>query len=461
MKNRFKILIYILALALGISACLASCSDGEVTGGLLPDDDFVPAVDNGAESELFKKYERYRRELPLAFVVFETYSPVSDFIFEKTDDGWVISKYVGEDSILVLPPEKDGERVVGIKAGAFDGKKLRAIYVTNGIDEVEKGAFRGVNGLVTLRLPEIFGGYLGYIFGGDEYGENATSVPSSLDKLIIGDGDTTVEDNAFSGCKSLSGIRFVGEGLEIGEFAFYGCEDLIYVDLLTVSRVGTYAFGECSSLYALDCSSALTVDKGAFYGCKSLNRITLSRLSDGSNDYLGYLFGADSIDHSAEYVPESLRTVEIAGPCKTIGAKAFANCKYITSVVLHEGIEKIDVRAFYGCRSLQKIAFPDTCESIGDDAFFGCDNLKSVTFGRRMESIGMQAFMGCKSLTELTMPDRLEEIKPMTFYGCTGLTKVNLANVKKIGKHAFKGCDNLSPAVIDGIEIAPGNDALK
>lgn len=461
MKNN-KFIILACVFALVMSFCLASCSGGEVTGGLLPDDDFTPAVDDGAESELGKRYNTYKRELPMAFVVFDSYSHPSNFEFEQVDGGYVISKFVGTDTVLVLPNEYNGETVTGIRAGAFEGKSVRAIYIPDEITNVERGALDGANGLITLRLPQIYGGYLGYIFGGKEYGENATSVPASLDKLIIGNGVTKVEDNAFAGCKTLSAIRFVsGDApIEIGEFAFYGCSDLVYVELETASKVSTYAFGECSSLYEINCGAA-TVEKGAFYGCKSLNYLTVESVGEGENGYLGYLFGADGSDYSAEYVPASLRTVEIFGPCKAIGAKAFAECKYITSIILHEGIQKIDARAFYKCRSLQDIVIPDTCESIGDDAFFACDNLKSVTFGRKTQTIGMQAFMGCRSLTEITMPNRLTEIKPMTFYGCSELTKVELVNVKKIGKDAFKGCDKLSPANIEGIEIAPGNDALK
>ena len=460
MKNK-KTSILALALALIVCVSFTACSSGEISGGLLPDDDFTPAIDDGAESELYSRYKTYERELPMAFVVFESYSHPSNFEFEKTDGGYMISKFVGTDTVLVLPPEKDGEAVVGIKEGAFDGKIIRALYITDGITKVERGALKGCSGLLTLRLPEIFGGYLGYVFGGGEAAENATAVPSSLDKLIIGNNVTKVEANAFAGCKTLSAVRFAGESVELGEFAFYGCSDLVYVDMETANKISAYAFGECSSLYEANCGTCQVIEKSAFYGCKALNKITLSRIGEGENDYLGYIFGADSIEYSAQYVPASLRTVEIIGPCKTVGARSFAECKYITNVILHEGIQKIDTRAFYACRSLEAIVIPDTCVSIGDDAFFGCDNLGSVAFGRRTESIGMQAFMGCKSLKEVTMPDRLTEIKPQTFYGCSALTKVELVNVTKIGKNAFKGCDALSDANVEGIEIASGNDALK
>lgn len=448
----------ILAFCMGLSLC--ACSNGEITGGALPNDEFEAAVDDGADSELAKRYNAYKRELPMAFVVFETHSPVEDFIFEQTDGGFVITGYVGSDAIMVLPPEKDDKPVVGIKSGAFDGKNIRAMYITDGITNVEKGALKGCKGLTTLRLPEIYGGYLGYLFGADEYGENATTVPTSLDRLILGSTVTTIPDNAFSGCKTLSGVRATGELDNIGEFAFYGCSDLVCIDINKAAKISKYAFGECSSLYEVDCSSSAVVELGALYGCISLNKITLSKIGAEDNAYLGYVFGAETLEYSAKYVPSSLRTVAINGPCKTIGAKAFAECKYITKVILCEGVWSIDARAFYLCRSLSEIVIPDTLESIGDDAFFGCDNLESVTFGRKTSSIGMQAFMGCKSLREINMPNRVTEIKASTFYGCKALEKIDLANVKKIGKDAFRGCDSLAPVDTTGIEVAAGNGAL-
>ena len=71
------------------------------------------------------------------------------------------------------------------------------------------------------------------------------------------------------------------------------------------------------------------------------------------------------------------------GVVKEIGPDCFKDCKYITSVVLPDGLQKISGGAFYGgafsgCQSLKKINIPDSVTSIGDYAFYLCTNLKNV-----------------------------------------------------------------------------------
>jgi hypothetical protein len=115
-------------------------------------------------------------------------------------------------------------------------------------------------------------------------------------------------------------------------------------------------------------------------------------------------------------VPASLRKIILADGCLSIPDLAFANCKYITSVMIPDTVESIGVRAFYKCRSLAEIDAGNGVKEIFDDAFFGCDNLLSVRLGDAVESIGMQAFFGCRSLES-----------------------INTENVKKIGTYAFYG----------------------
>ena len=180
--------------------------------------------------------------------------------------------------------------------------------------------------------------------------------------------------------------------------------------------------------------------------------------SKTENRFIGHIFGAESADFNDEFVPASLRTVNLN--CEEIPHRAFALCAYIMNVNLGENIEKIGVRAFYGCRSIQNIAIPDGVKTVGDDAFFGCDNLKSVSFSNGVESIGMQAFYGCRALESVVIPEKVTEIKPSTFALCSALESVELNNVKRIGKDAFLKCEALTPVDCEGIEVADGNGSI-
>ena len=452
MKNK---LIFSLVLSLTL-ALLTSCG-GELSGGNVPDGDFTPVTDNGEESELYERYQTYKNELEQSFA---TAVPLGAecFEYEDADGGVRITKYVGEDSVAVIPESIGAESVTSIAAGAFDGRNMRAIYVPDSVTYADRGALSGCNGLLTLRLPRIYGGFLGYIFGAGEHAENALSVPSSLDRLIIGEGVETIEDNAFSGCKNISAVLMPDTLREIGEFAFYECGDLVFVHTGEgIEKIGQYAFATCSELYAFDCKDA-KVELGAFYNCRSLNNIAFSDFKD-ENAYLGYIFGAETVDYNADFVPSSLRRVAVTD-CDNVPARAFAQCENLTAVKVNVGACSVGVRAFYGCASLTGVELPETVTKIEDDAFFGCASLVDVKLPARLTSLGKQAFMNCGALKSIALPGSLKTVEASTFYGCASLVTVDLGGVVRIEKDAFAKCQRLVPVSTKGIEVAEGNEAL-
>lgn len=450
-----------LVCALALSAALISCNEVPVMPP--PEaDTFEPATDILGDGALTKRYMEYRENSTLAF---KNNSPLSaeSFEYELCDGGVKIKAYVGEDEIVVLPESIEGLAVTQISSGAFSGSSIRAVYIPDSVKIIEIGAFSECNGLSTVRLPFVGDGgenaFLGYLFGAKITGENAIKVPPSLDMVIIGGNGDEIAPEAFMGCKTLSAVVLPDSLTSIGNFAFYECADLCFVSLgAGVESIGEYAFAYCSSLYNIDCSMASNIAEGAFLYCSGLNGIRLS-FSDG--DYLGRLFGATTPDHNQEFVPDSLRVVEIAEGCTRIPDRAFSECYYIMSVMLPETLESIGVRAFYSCRSLTEIDIPDSTRIIDDDAFFRCDQLCKVKLGDGLTKLGMQAFYECESIEQISFPESLDEIKPSTFYGCISLTEVELGGVKKIGKNAFMGCDKLIPVSLDGIEVADGNGAIQ
>lgn len=449
-----------LVLMLTLVAILTSCN--EVPTMSPPEaDTFKPATDLLGDGTLQKRYSEYLENSTLAFT---TSSPMGaeNFEYEIIADGVKINSYIGEDGIIVVPEVIDGVAVTHIGEGAFSGGAIRAVYIPDSVTIIEKGAFSACDGLATLRLPFIGDGgdkaFLGYIFGADAAESNAISVPPSLDMVIIGEKTVEIKDEAFLGCKTLSAVVLPDSVESIGNFAFYECADLCFVSLgASVKNIGEYAFAYCSYLYYVDCSMADSIATGAFIYCSRLNGMKIS-LADG--DYLGRLFGATTPDHNKEFVPDSLRRVEVAEGCTAIPDRAFTECYYIMSVTLPETLGSVGVRAFYSCRSLENIDIPDKTKIIGDDAFFGCDGLCEVSIGEGLEELGMQAFYGCISIESISLPESLKEIKSSTFYNCVSLSEVELGGVKKIGKNAFKKCNDMSVLNLDGIEVADGNEAI-
>ena len=425
-KNKSMKRLFGMALCLLLAlSVLSSCASREGNNGneseTETDEVFTQAEDKGKTSELGKRYSEYRENMSLAF---GGYEPLGDSAFEyEIVDGKVrITKYIGEESIIVIPEKIAGADVAVLASSAFSGGKIGAVYVPDSVESIELGAFEACEALTTLRIPIVGDGgenqYLGYIFGADEPDKNAVTVPGTLDMVIIGSGCNTVADEAFRGIKTLSAVVFEGEVSSIGDMAFYQCSDLVMVTLDNVTGdIGELAFAFCSSLFFADISNCEDVESGAFYLCTSMNGMKLN-FSDG--EYLGRFFGAVSPDYNDEFVPTSLRSVAVGDRTKKIPDRAFTACKYLTDISLPETLETIGVRAFYACRSLVELKFPNSLKVIDDDAFFGCDNLKTVEFGSSLESIGMQAF-----------------------YGCVSLEKADVREGVKAGSGAFGNCPKL------------------
>lgn len=455
-KTSIKYVALLLALALCLSVALTACSEEneeQESSEAETEAPFEPADDKGEESELGLRYSEYKENAALAF---KNNSPLDkdSFSYDKADGKVKIVKYTGDESIIVVPDKIDGAEIVEIGAGAFSGGSIRAVYLPDTVKRIEQGAFDNCEGLSTLRLPFVGDGgennYIGYVFGADEPDENAIALPPSLDMIIVGEGCESIGDEAFKGAKTLSAIVLSENISRIGKLAFYQCLDLVYLECNGVSEIDEYALAYCKSLYSIDISNAQDIAKGALFSCTSLNSISLSF---GENDYLGRIFDAASADYNDELVPTSLRKVTVAEGCKSIPARAFYSCQYVTEINLPDSLESVGIRAFYACRSLGRVTIPDNVKEIRDDAFFGCDNLAELTLGKSLEAIGMQAFYGCGALKRVDCPESLKEIGASAFYGCRSLTSVDLGGAGKVGKDAFGGCPELSPIDYSGVTV--------
>ena len=59
----------------------------------------------------------------------------------------------------------------------------------------------------------------------------------------------------------------------VGNNAFSSCSSLTSIDLPNVTTVGNLAFGNCSSLTSIDLPNVTTVGNDAFLSCSSLKEI--------------------------------------------------------------------------------------------------------------------------------------------------------------------------------------------
>lgn len=150
-----------------------------------------------------------------------------------------------------------------------------------------------------------------------------------------------------------------------------------------VSAIAYGAFdGNTEIEYVRVPDSVIAIGQAAFRGCTSLEAITLPFIGgshNSSNEYLGHIFGASGVGGNEQFVPESLKLVDISDACKRIPAYAFQYCRDIVEVRLGGAVTELGVSAFRGCTSLREVYIPASVTIIRpvaevNSAFYECSS---------------------------------------------------------------------------------------
>ena len=272
----------------------------------------------------------------------------------------------------------------------------------------------------------------------------------TIPAVIDGKKVTSIGNNAFYGCSSLSSINIPDSVTSIGYRTFYGCSSLTSINIPdSVTSIDWDAFSNCTSLTSVNIPNSVTsIGYSAFDGCSSLTSISIP---DGVTSIGNWTFGGCS----------NLTSINIPDSVTSIGVAAFRDCTSLTSITIPDSVTSIGYSAFEGCSSLTSINIPDSVTSIGGGAFNGCRNLTSISIPDGVTSIGNSAFEACTSLTSISIPDGVTSIGESAFRDCSSLTSINIPNsVTSIGDCAFYNCSSLTSINIPDGVTSIGNDAF-
>ncbi len=153
---------------------------------------------------------------------------------------------------------------------------------------------------------------------------DSTGKQPEIKTAIIGDGVTSIGNNAFFNCGGLTSVEIPDSVTSIGSNAFYNCRGLTSVEIP---------------------DNVTSIGYGAFSYCRGLT------------------------------------SVEIPDSVTNIGYSAFSYCSSLTSVMIPHGILTIGPYVFYDCSSLTSVTIPDSVTSIGDSVFEHCRALTDVYYG--------------------------------------------------------------------------------
>jgi hypothetical protein len=337
---------------------------------------------------------------------------------------------------------------------------------------------------------------------GDMYDFTSYTTPpwyssrSSITKLVVEEGVTSIGQYAFYSYGNLTSIAFPNSLQSIGYNAFSYCNKLSSVtnlnskpqsisssvfagmalNTMTLYVPVEYAeayraaavwknFGKINPTgdieYTISGNTLFIRGKGMmtnyrneegarapWYGSRA--SITTVEIEEGVKSIGDYAFyGFTNL--TSIFIPES----SVTG----IGTHAFYGCSSLTSITLPKGITNIADYAFHGCGKLEFITFPEDVKRIGAYAFRGCGKLPSISIGVGVTSIADYAFSGCSNLASVIIPHTVTSIGTHAFNSCSRLTTIALPNgLASIADYAFYGCNRLTSVTMpqNGVRIGEG-----
>ena len=244
--------------------------------------------------------------------------------------------------------------------------------------------------------------------------------------VTIPDGVTSIGNEAFWGCGSLTSITLPDSVTSIDDWAFRCCSSLQSFSIPDgVTSIGNKAFEYCRDLQSVTIPDSVTsIGDSAFSGCGRLQSITIPD-------------GVTSIGNEAFEYCSDLQSATIPDSVTSIGDSAFSGCGRLQSITIPDGVTSIGNSAFRGCRGLASIVIPNSVTSIGYGAFEDCSSLQSITIPNSVTSIDDWAFYRCESLTSITIPDSVTSIGKEVFGGCPALQSLRLPADVELGTGVF------------------------
>lgn len=248
---------------------------------------------------------------------------------------------------------------------------------------------------------------------------------SALISLKVGK-NVTIGNYAFAGNAKLEAVTWNGngEGVIIGDYAFYNAASLVTADLSKIETIGEGAF---SGVRRMD----LRINENKIYAAYRI------AMNGGEERILGNLYTTGAAQ---------LADVNLSN-AGTLGKGAFAYNQKLTNLTLGDkltaiadyafaGATELELVSFAGATELASLALPENISEVGAQAFYST-KIASADLSK-VDTIGTQAFASTP-LTRVVLKEGAN-IGDGAFALCDRLENVeNLAKAVQIGAYAFRG----------------------
>ena len=271
---------------------------------------------------------------------------------------------------------------------------------------------------------------------------NTVVIPSELDGIKV----TSIAEDAFMGCRSMTDVVIPDSVTNISARAFYDCESLTSITIPeSVKSINGNPFPVCCDLRKIIVASDhpyLSVIDNVLFSKQDMRLICYPQ-GLAKKEYT-IPDGVKTIGKWAFFDCTSLSVITIPDSVKTIEDCAFASCNF-ASVAIPDSVQAIGAEAFCRNGNLQSISIPESVTYISKYLFYGCDNLSAVSMPGSVTSIGLGAFMGCESLTDIMIPGNVTSIGDNAFAECSSIKNMIIPDsVTSIGNSAFSRCYSMT-----------------
>ena len=279
-------------------------------------------------------------------------------------------------------------------------ENITTASIQDGCKYVVSSVFKGNTSLTSTTIPASVKKVGTHLYNGCTSLNTVTMMPgnlttlpismfascTSLSSIVVAEGIKNIDDYAFSSCKSLASIQLPNSLERIETHAFYNCAFAQLTLPVNLSYMDGDAIAWCPNLSTLywNCKNLNTRLLGEAY--KPTTKLTRVVFGETVEVIRGMTFESASGITTLEFsngdsiltiesdacfgLYNSLSTIVFGSSVNTICCDAFRSCK-VDSIVLAEGVERLESQAFYSNYGLTSAVLPKSIKYLGKSIFNG------------------------------------------------------------------------------------------